>query len=187
MAGLVTYNNYIQRAIKLTSVETMSKLEEFYAKSEDLAKDYNTYAFDFIEQTLKVNRSTDTKKALTSLLLEIGFKNSKISKMIGVALKRNELAHDKSDAAGWYKELPAGTAYTVSLMAPDTFNKVWAKETEWGTKPLQRERAEELLSKERISFPGKLFTPPSVLEKALKLLKDYPDIIAAINAEIDKG
>ena len=88
----------IKRAIALVGRDVVNKLNEFYDKTSTLENDYKAYALRLIEQTLKVNSSGETKKALTDLLLKLGFKKANVSKMIGSQGFINTLADQNSAA-----------------------------------------------------------------------------------------
>ena len=181
----------IQRAVTLVGTDVVSKLEEFYLESSKLENDYKAYALQLIEQTLKVNHSLDTKKQLTELLLGLGFKKSNVSKMIGSQDFVNMLEARGSKAASAVKELPISTSYVLGTCSEDTFAKIWTKDWEFGQKELTKHQAETLKNKyEKVSaetnqqkFPQGN-SQPSNLEKAKKLLTDYPDIVELIDKHL---
>jgi len=191
MSIIKTDNYAIQKAINLVGADVINKLEEFYQKTSLIENDYKSYALALIKETLTVNHSGDTKKQLTELLLGLGFKKSNVTKMIGAQDFVNLLEHDKSHATDAVKALPVSTAYVLGTCSRETFNKIWTKDWEFGQASLSYTQVENLKKKyEKVSmetptqkFPGKL----SDLEKALKLVKDYPNVVSAIQAELDSA
>ena len=178
----------IQRAVTLIGKDVVSKLEEFYLETSKLENDYKSYALQLIEQTLKVNHSLDTKKQLTGLLLGLGFKKSNVSKMIGSQDFVNLLEARGSKAASAVKELPVSTSYVLGTCSEDTFAKIWTKDWEYGQRPLTQKQVSDLKNKyEKVSAETnhqKVSRETSNLEKAKKLLTNYPDIIELIDKHL---
>ena len=159
----------IKRAIALVGRDVVNKLNEFYDKTSTLENDYKAYALRLIEQTLKVNSSGETRKALTDLLLKLGFKKANVSKMIGSQGFINTLADQNSAATDWVKSLPVSTSYVLGTCEESTFNKIWANDAEWGEKPISKHDAVALKARyedSRVS-PGKLSAPESPIEPSL--------------------
>ena len=183
-----TNNGYIAKAIAQSSDETISKLNQFYEESDRLEKDYNKYAYDFVRQTLDINNSLDTRKRLQELLVDLGFKSYRVSKMIGVAKKSIQLTEQKSDATEWFNSLPASTAVILSTADDDAFNKVWVNDSKWGAEKVSKHKAEELVQKYSKKLPRDNFesNSPSNLEKARKLLVQYPELITLIDKYISE-
>ena len=182
---LASDNFAIQRAIKMCGPDTITKLNEFYNKSGLLQNDYKTYALHLIGETLKVNQSGDTKSNLTQLLLDLGFQKSNVSKMIGAQGFIKQLTDRRSDATTWVASLPISTSYLLSNLDDGTFARAW-EQSSFGEKELSKRdvsNLQERFMKPKVS-PGK--HPPSNLQKALVLLKDYPNLVSVIQAEIDK-
>lgn len=175
----------IERATNLVSADTINKLNEFYRKTNLLENDYKQYALKLIEAALKVNHSGDTKKYLTTLLLDLGFKNASVSKMIGAQEFINQLESRESQAAPWVKTLPISTTYQLGTLDTDTFARAWEK-SDFGEKTIKRDDVIDL----KLKHMKPKFSPeknqPSNLEQALKLVKDYPHLANAIQAELDK-
>ena len=182
MNTLTSTNFAVQKAITLVGEDTVNKLEEFYVKSSEMENDYKTYALKLIEATFTYNRSTDTKKALTELLLGLGFKKANVSKMLGAQQFINELEHRKSDATDWVKTLPVSTAYDLSCLEDKTFARAWQK-SDYGQQALSFRDVTAL--KEKHDKPKvsaqKLSEPNSNLLKAKKLLSDYPHLVKQID------
>ena len=159
----------IKRAIALVGRDVVNKLNEFYDKTSTLENDYKAYALRLIEQTLKVNSSGETKKALTDLLLKLGFKKANVSKMIGSQGFINTLADQNSAATDWVKSLPVSTSYVLGTCEESTFNKIWANDAEWGEQKVTTQDAVAL--KARYEKPSKVSMetplPKSPIEPSL--------------------
>lgn len=182
-----TSDNYaIQKALTVVDGITLSRLHEFYVLNGKLASEYKKDAVKFIKATLKINWGGETKKALTSLLLELGFKKSYVSKLIEGARFCLELERDKSEATDWVESLPITSAYVLACCSREAFTKIWATDAEWGQVPLTQNQLTVL--KDKYDKPKSFFKklPPSALEKGLKLLSDYPAVVAAIQNELNK-
>ena len=209
--ALYTQNYIIQKAIRLTGVQTISRLKDFYNKASLLENDYKNDALQLIHSVLQLNQSGDTKKELTQLLLGLGFKKSNVSKMIEATRFTLQLERDKSDATDWVKSLPISTAYVLASCEDDAFNRIWTKDAEWGDKPLTYKQATDLkLTYERHAervrarpraadelplahqknLPQQKFlrgnsskSPQAAtnLQKARKLLADYPELVKQID------
>ena len=179
----------IQRAVTLVGTDVVSKLEEFYLQSSKLENDYKSYALRLIEQTLKVNHSGETKKQLTELLLGLGFKKSNVSSMIGAQDFVNELEARKSQAAEAVKALPVPTAYRLATCSEDACAKIWTKDWDYGNNTLSKQQVIDL--KNKYEKPDQKFARTnselSNLEKAKKLLTDYPDIVALIEQHLEES
>ena len=204
MSNLVTNNPSIQKAVTLCGSKTISRLEEFYQLSSKLENDYKHDALVFIESVLRIQSGAETKRDLTLLLLDLGFKKSNVSKMIEATRFTLQLEREKSDASAWVKSLPVSTQYVLSSCEDKTFNQVWVNESEWGLKPVTQKQVEALKSKHlKVSaetpnkFPGETPANPPVatasmqstdsnLLKARDLVKDYPELVAAIDRIINE-
>jgi hypothetical protein len=183
MSDICSTNYAVQKAITLVGGETINKLEEFYQKSALLENDYKSYALQLIASTFTINRSGDTKKALTELLLGLGFKKANVSKMIGAQQFVNELEFRGSHAADWVKSLPVSTSYELSCLEDTTFVRAWEK-SEYGAQPITQKDVAALKAKHdrpRVSA-RKLPDANDNLVKARKLLTDYPELVAQIDA-----
>jgi len=193
-ASLTTTNPSILKAIQLSNPNTISRLEEFYNKSSRLENEYKADALTFIEDTLRIQSGGETKRDLTLLLLGLGFKKANVSKMIEATRFTLQLEREKSDAAGWVKSLPVSTQYVLSSCEDKTFQQVWANESEWGEKPITKSQVEALKSKhEAKSFPRETPTNASAktdqlstLLKARDLVKDFPELVVAIDKVINE-
>ena len=196
MSNLVTNNPSIQKAVTLCGSKTISRLEEFYQLSSKLENDYKHDALVFIESVLRIQSGAETKRDLTLLLLELGFKKSNVSKMIEATRFTLQLEREKSDASAWVKSLPVSTQYVLSSCEDKTFNQVWATESEWGLKPVTQKQVEALKSKHLKVSAETPANPPvaaasmqstdSNLLKARDLVKDYPELVAAIDRIINE-
>ena len=189
--SITNYNgdNYaISKAVNIVGREVVDKLEEFYVESSKLENNYKQYALTLIDAVLKINRSGDTKKQLTTLLLDLGFKNSNVSKMLGHQERINQLERDKATAAAdALKQLPVSTGYVLATCSDDTFNQIWTKDWDFGNNTLTQKQVEQLKTKyeKPQKFPhGNSRPDPSPLEKARKLLTDYPDILELIDQHL---
>ena len=185
---LYTQNYIIQKAIGLTDVKTISRLEAFYNQTSLLENEYKNDALKLIHSVLKLNQSGDTKKELTQLLLALGFKKSNVSKMIEATRFTLQLERDKSDATDWVKSLPISTAYVLASCEDDAFNKIWTKDAEWGNQPITKQTATDLKLKYEKNLPVQKFPQgnSSNLEKARKLLSDYPELVKQIDKLIEE-
>ena len=195
--ALYTNNYIIKKAISLTDIQTISRLEAFYNQTSLLENEYKNDALKLIHSVLKLNQAGDTKKELTQLLLALGFRKSNVSKMIEATRFTLQLERDKSDATDWVKSLPVSTAYVLASCEDDAFNKIWTKDSEWGNLPITKQTATDLkLKYERHAvahqknlpvqkFPqGNSSMSPQAatnLEKARKLLVDYPELVKQID------
>ena len=173
----------IQRAKTLVGNNVITKLQEFYDKSNRLENDYKQYALVFIKETLAVNHSGETKKALTNLLLEIGFKKSNVTKMIGSQQFISEQERTNSKATDALKALPVSSSYALSTCSEDTFLKIWTGPWEFGENKITRDEVVTMKTKhEKVSREKTVEnSQPSNLEKARKLLTDYPELIKQID------
>lgn len=215
-------DNYaIQKAVDIVGEPTICRLHEFYIKSATLASEYKSDASTFIRAALTVNQSGDTKKSLTALFLELGFKKSYTSKLIEASRFLVQLNKNASQAFDWVDNLPITSAYILSLCSDDAFIKIWTGDSQFGENTLTQHQLEALRNKydkpkvysaetnKPQWLPGtpaheKIVTAhearqaelivngvdwvpePSDLEKGLKLLKDYPDIVQLIQAKLDE-
>ena len=187
--SIIKSTNYaIQKAVSLVGDEVINKLEEFYLKTSKLEHDYKTYALEFIKETLKVNHSMETKKNLTDLLLDLGFKKSNVSSMLGAQDFINLLEARGSQATDYVKSLPVSTAYRLSTCSEDAFSKIWANDSKFGEVQLSRNEVMQL--KNKYDKPVQKFdranSQHSDLHKALKLVSDYPDVVELIQQKIDQ-
>ena len=196
-SSIVVSDNYvIQQAINLCGHRTIDKLNEFHQRQNLLENDYKKYALIFIEQTLKINHSGDTKKRLTTFLIDVGFGKSNVSKMIGAQEHINCLEARNSKATDWAKSLPVSTTYVLGTLDDNTFARAW-EASEFGEKKVSKHDLEKLKQKHMPEkFPrgnncpviGEVVTEVKLvhLQKAKTLLTQFPDIIALIDLEIDK-
>jgi hypothetical protein len=212
MSNLVSNNPSIQKAVTLCGSKTISRLEEFYLLSSKLENEYKQDALVFIEGVLRIQSGAETKRDLTLLLLDIGFKKSNVSKMIEATRFTLQLEREKSDASAWVKSLPVSTQYVLSTCEDKTFNKVWVDESKWGEKPITQKQVEALKSKHTAPKVSAETLPPkrekvsmetpnassanaaesnssmqptnSNLLKARDLVKDYPELVTAIDRVI---
>ena len=149
--------------------ETINRLGDFYNKVDGLEKEYKDDAMKFIKHVLEVNSYSDPKKDLTELLINLGFKKSNVSKMIGATEFTLQLEANNSEATEWVKTLPVSTTYVLSTCEEKTFNKVWAQESEWGSKSVTQKQIESLKQKEQgKKFPQetlKTYTAPEPTPK----------------------
>jgi hypothetical protein len=203
-ASLTTTNPSILKAIQLSNPNTISRLEEFYNKSSRLESEYKADALTFIEDTLRIQSGGETKRDLTLLLLGLGFKKANVSKMIEATRFTLQLEREKSDAADWVKSLPVSTQYVLSSCEDKTFQQVWANESEWGEKKLTYQQIADFKAKhEKVSmetpkkFPRETLANAcsasatqtdqlSTLLKARDLVKDFPELVVAIDKVINE-
>jgi hypothetical protein len=195
MNNLVSTNPSIQKAISLCGAKTISRLEEFYQLSCKLENDYKRDALVFIESVLRIQSGAETKRDLTLLLLDLGFKKSNVSKMIEATRFTLQLEREKSDASAWVKSLPVSTQYILSTCEDKTFTTVWALESEWGAKPITKAQVEQLKLKHDAaskSFPRETSSthtkhmPPfqTRIARAIELLSDDPEIVAFLTTRL---
>ena len=191
MNNLVSTNPSIQKAISLCGAKTISRLEEFYQLSCKLENDYKRDALVFIESVLRVQSGAETKRDLTQLLLDIGFKKANVSKMIEATRFTLQLEREKSDASAWVKSLPVSTQYVLSTCEDKTFTTVWANESEWGAKPITQKQVEDLKAKHQKvsaetpnSFTKHLPPIHTRIARAIELLSDDPEIVAFLTTRL---
>ena len=125
-----------------------------------------------------------------------------------------QLEREKSYATDWVKSLPVSSAYELARCEDNTFSKIWAQTSEWGTKSVTRQQIREVKAKQEKpkSLAGQTFSintnpmeddtpnvPPETserdfarpsdpnLHKALKLVSDYPDIVELINSKLNES
>ena len=198
MNNLVSTNPSIQKAISLCGAKTISRLEEFYQLSCKLENDYKRDALVFIESVLRVQSGAETKRDLTQLLLDIGFKKANVSKMIEATRFTLQLEREKSDASAWVKSLPVSTQYVLSTCEDKTFTTVWANESEWGAKQITQKQVEDLKAKHQAgarphpkvsaetpnSFTKHLPPFHTRIARAIELLSDDPEIVAFLTTRL---
>jgi hypothetical protein len=181
----------LQVAIKQVGEATISRLAEFYDKTNRIENEYKADAIRLVEYTLKNNSGTDTRQELVNLLMGLGFKKSSAYKIVGSTKFALQLEYQRSDATAWVKSLPVSSSYALAQCDEPTFNRIWATESEWGAKPVTRDRIEFLASQAKPILPEKkkgaiLPEKISQLKQALTLCSDFPHITQSIQATIDE-
>ena len=189
----------LQVAIKQVGEATISRLAEFYDKTNRVENEYKADAIRLVEYTLKNNSGTDTRQELVNLLMGLGFKKSSAYKIVGSTKFALQLEYQRSDATDWVKSLPVSSSYALAQCDEPTFNRIWATESEWGTKPVSLARIEQLssskqpqLSRTRKSddtpAPCPVFSHEKIsqLKQALTLCSDFPHLTQSIQATIDE-
>ena len=181
-------NEAVRQAICLVDPRVVSALKDCYSESNDLQNKYGGAAMRLIDAAFSIRRDKDTRKQLTELLLGIGFKKANISLMLTARQKAWQLQKDSSDSAEWFNALPVSSAYELATCTDEAFNRVWANDSEWGKKKLSRKEIRELTASYDEKFSRQTFDEPkqplSILEKGLKLFKDYPDIVELIQQKL---
>jgi hypothetical protein len=178
----------IIKAIDVCGQQTVDALQEFYLASSKLENNFKQHAIALIDATLRIQQGAETKRALTELLIEIGFKKSNVSKMIEACRFTIQLELTQSDAATWVKRLPVSTQYVLASCEDQTFNQIWANESKWGETPVSMKQIEQMKAKyegqkvsaRKLLEEGNQNHQPSLsvrIQKAKKLLSDVPELL----------
>ena len=138
---------YIRAALSKVDANTFDKLVEFYSHRQTLESNYRTYADELISTTLRDSSSNETRKQLTTFLIDIGFKKSNVSKMLRSQEFILEHEKKKSHATDWLKSLPLSSVYVLSAADDKAFAKIWANDSQFGEISLPQRKLEELVDK----------------------------------------
>ena len=133
------YSSSVNKAIELAGKETIDGLLAFYKETSESESRYGAHAYNLVRCVLESAEDwqmSTYKKQLNHMLLELGFKKSKASTLIGAAEYADQLKRNKSEALPWVESLPFTSQYRLSNVSDRAFGVLWTETSEFGTKPV---------------------------------------------------
>ena len=137
------YSPNVSKAIELAGKETIDGLLQFYTETNETEKKYSGYAYQLARSLFSTADEWQIgpyRKQLTPMLAELGFKPSKISKIIGAAQFADKKQKEKSDSLEWLESLSTGLQYECSRLSEKAYLVLWAEVSNFGENSVTRDQ-----------------------------------------------